>query len=1175
MNNLEGDTPLHVLLLEDSQDDAQLLMLRFEEAGLVGEFQLVQTETTFISALASLPDVILSDYALPQLNGMRALQIMKEQGYDIPFILISGTVGEDLAVDAIKQGADDYLMKDRLGRLGISVRQALENKLLREEKKLADKALREGEERYRDIFENANVAIWEEDFTEVKTALDELKKQGVIDFRCHLEEHPEFLQNAARQIKIIEANRATLQLFSAGQKSDVLGSLERFITPDVLIDELITLAEGNSYYEREITSHTLQGNEIVLLMAITYFKGTDGRCKGLIYTTDITRRKQAEEELRQAETKYRTLVEQVPPIIYIAKSDQDVGVTYISPRIAILGFTQDEWIADPTLWFRQIHPDDQNIILAVIDDSKISGKPLKAEYRIRTRTGEVLWFYDEMVDVVDHNGISLFRQGFMLDITSRKEAEAALSARERYLALINDMTRTILLSSDFNDTMRTLAADMTKIFKADDCYITRWNEKTQSSMPVATTALLELMRSVGAIEQELNFTASILQTGDVLAVEDVFNSPYTSIEISKKYPVHSILCIPLIAGSHKLGTAIVTFNVPRHFTSEEIEQARQTGDQVALALWEFEQDSEIQHSLKENSTLARIGRALSETESVGTDEVLQLIVDSALALIENAEESVIHLVNNEEQTLVPRAISGFESDMKIFERPRMRLGEGIAGLVIHSGETINVGDISASPLFLMQDVRPRFKSLLVAPVQSGSKQIGTISVQSNKLNAFSVRDTELLNALGVQAAIAIENSNLFESTQQRLKEVNALYRTSQGLASTLNTDQLIGDVVNLLQQNFGYYHVQIYLQDPATGDLILKSGSGEIGAKLVAQKHRITYGLGIIGHVVETGEAFVTNDVHNVVFYLHNPLLPDTQSELTVPIKVSGEVEGVLDIRHTPGKRLTENDLQLMIAVADQLSVALQKASLYNNLQVALQQEQTVRSQLIQSERLALVGQLLASVSHELNNPLQAIQNALFLLKDEENLSMQGKQDLDVILSEAERMAALIDRLRSTYRPTRIKDSQSVEINSLIEDVHMLISTHMRHKEIVFEFHPDPRVTAIPGLSDQIRQVVLNLFLNAIEAMKPGGRLIVETRSLLQQNEILLTVKDTGPGIAPDILPKIFDAFTTDKHTGTGLGLTITHDIIEQHHGRITAENAAEGGAVFRVWLPINLREME
>lgn len=182
---------------------------------------------------------------------------------------------------------------------------------------------------------------------------------------------------------------------------------------------------------------------------------------------------------------------------------------------------------------------------------------------------------------------------------------------------------------------------------------------------------------------------------------------------------------------------------------------------------------------------------------------------------------------------------------------------------------------------------------------------------------------------------------------------------------------------------------------------------------------------------------------------------------------------------------------------------------------------------------------------------------------------MQGRQDLGIVLSEAERMAALIERLRSAYRPIREKDFQPVQINNLIEDVYALIGTHMRHKKITFEFVPDPGLQPAFGIADQLRQVVLNLFLNAVEVMEPGGRLTVQTRNLAKQGEVLFSVRDTGPGIDEEILPKIFDAFVTSKRTGTGLGLTITHDILEQHHGRIDAENDPGGGAIFYVWLPI------
>ena len=789
-------------------------------------------------------------------------------------------------------------------------------------------------------------------------------------------------------------------------------------------------------------------------------------------------------------------------------------------------------------------------------------------------------FLTTNIDILFLCGVTLVAgraiSDLFIEITEHKQSEDNLSSREQYLTLLNDMTHSILLSKDFDSTLDILAADMAKLINADDCYITRWDEERQLTIPTTTTAKLERPYSSDNTgnPDELTLTASVVKFGRVLAVDDVFNSPYLSVEVAKRYPARSVLGVPLIVREHKLGAAIIAFNTPHHFTVEEIERAEQAGDQIALALWNYQQGREIQQRLKESNALAKISRVLSETERTGTDKVLQLIVDSARELILKAEESVIHLLEEEGQALFARAVSGYRDEEKEAKRVKMRLGEGVAGQVIREGITINIGDVNSDPRFIPSSSMPNFRSLLVAPVQSGGQQIGTISVQSRMTNAFSTKDAELLNSLGVQAAIAIENTHLFEITQQRLKEVDALYKTSQGLVASLDTDELIEDVVTLLHQNFGYYHVQIYLLDPANGDLVLKRGSGEIGSQLLKSSFRLSRGLGIVGHVAETAVPFVTNNVNDVVFFDRNPLLPDTQSELSVPIKLDGKVVGVLDIQHTPLYRLTEGDLQLMTAVADQLAVALQKANLYTDLQTALNQEQTIRSQLIQSERLALVGRLLASVSHELNNPMQAIQNALFLLK-EENLSNQASQDLDIILSETERMAALIERLRSAYRPVRIKDFRPVELNGLIEDVYALISAHMRQKEIVFEFFPDSNLPVISGLSDQIRQVVLNLFLNAIEVMKPGGRLTVQTRGLLQQNEIFLSVKDTGPGIDPEILPKIFDPFITSKHTGTGLGLTITHDIIEQHHGRIRAENNPEGGAIFKVWLPIDGRGQE
>lgn len=747
-----------------------------------------------------------------------------------------------------------------------------------------------------------------------------------------------------------------------------------------------------------------------------------------------------------------------------------------------------------------------------------------------------------------------------------------LRSREKYLTLMNEMTRVILTRGSLDATLPVLSGSMAKLFEADDWYITRWDSVQEETVPFITSAKLKQSYSSMHSPGELSMTESVLTAGHALAVSDTYNSPYLSPVIAKKYPVRSVLGVPLIVGKQKLGAAMIAFNTLHEFTQEEIERAENAGAQIALALWNAQQEEEIAHRFKETNALVKIGSALSASEHTGTSAILQLIVNSARELIPNAENSIIHLLDEEEEVLIPHAISGYSKNEKKREPIKMPLGKGVAGQVIKRGVTINIDDVHTDSRFLQADRKPAYHSMLVAPIESRKQRIGTITVLSNKKSAFSPNEVDLIKALGTQAAIAIENTRLFETTQRRLKEIDVLYRISRGMAISLDVSHLFKEVVELLHDNFDYYNTQIFLVKQTTGEIIRKHSSGE-NAELVQKSESLHKGIGIVGHVADTGEPCITNNVNQVGFFKRNQYLRETQSELAVPVKIEDEVVGVLDVQQKSPHKLNENDLQLMTTIAGQLSVIMQEAELYANLQEALKQEQATRAQLIQSERLAIAGRLLASVSHELNNPLQAIHNALFLIKDEINLSNQGRQDMDIILAETERMSSLIERLRLLYKPIREKDFQSVQVNNLIEDIYILIATHLRHKTISFEFHPEPELPTILGIPDQLKQVLLNLFLNAVEAMPSDGNLLVQTEMLPIQDQIMIKIKDTGPGIAPDLLPRIFDAFITDKDTGTGLGLTISHDIIEQHAGHIEASNDPQGGAIFTIWLPVEKRE--
>jgi len=762
------------------------------------------------------------------------------------------------------------------------------------------------------------------------------------------------------------------------------------------------------------------------------------------------------------------------------------------------------------------------------------------------------------------------------EFIERERMMHELRSRERYLTLIKITISDILSPNNPDDRYDYLLTRLSNLFVADYAYFVRWDATLEQAIFTASTVPSD-QPILGAIlaPNESALIETLLQAEHPLVIDDVTKSQYA---IHPGYfkepplPAQSLICIPLITKDYKLGAVFIVFNTARRFTSEEIDRARQAGDQIAIALSLVQQQAESQKRLKEANVLTNIGQALSETERVGIETVFQLIADSTKELIPGAEQVVLHSISDDREFLIPQAIAGFSQPEK--KHFNLRMGESIAGQVITTGKVVIISDAETDSRFLNQQKPVKFRSLMVVPVQSGEKKLGAISVQSSIPRVFTPDDSKLLGKLGTQAAIAIENAHLLENTRQALKESNSLYRINQGLATSLDPQQLIIDTVDLLQKNFGYYHVQIYVVDPKTGDYVLHHGSGEIGKTLKEQKHRLRAGEGIVGYTAETGTPFFTNDVEDVLSFVRNPLLPDTKSELTVPIKSGGQILGLLDIQQIASGSLTPRDLQLVSAVADQLAITLQKANLYADLQNSLQQEKATRNQLVQNERLAVMGRLLASVSHELNNPLQAIQNALFLLKEEEGISEQGKQDLEIVLAESERMTGLIERLRDTYRPTQEEDYQQTQINTLIEDVFALITTHLRHHKIAFEFQPEPELPAIFALTDQLRQVILNLLMNAVESMNTGGKLSVCTNFLKDNREILLTISDNGPGIDPSILPYIFDAFITNKQKGTGLGLTISYDIISKHRGRITAENNPDQGATLKVWLPLENREI-
>jgi diguanylate cyclase (GGDEF)-like protein/PAS domain S-box-containing protein len=264
---------LRILLLEDSLDDAQLILLNLEQQGVYNDCQRVETEAAYIAALDSHPDLIIADYILPQFDGLSALKLAREQLADIPFIFISGTFGEKVVAGALDLGANDFLMKDRLVRLGQSIQKVLEQKRLRDEKRRADAALIESERHLRSMMENMHLAAIMLDI------------HGNISF----------------------CNDYLLQI-TGWEQNEVLGQnwFDVFIPGELQAVQQMFLEAMESgalpvHYENPIL--TKSGEVRLIKWNNSILKGVDGEIIGAASIgEDITERKQAEEALRRMST---------------------------------------------------------------------------------------------------------------------------------------------------------------------------------------------------------------------------------------------------------------------------------------------------------------------------------------------------------------------------------------------------------------------------------------------------------------------------------------------------------------------------------------------------------------------------------------------------------------------------------------------------------------------------------------------------------------------------------------------------------------------------------------------------------------------------------------------------------------------------------------------------------
>lgn len=382
----------------------------------------------------------------------------------------------------------------------------------------------------------------------------------------------------------------------------------------------------------------------------------------------------------------------------------------------------------------------------------------------------------------------------------------------------------------------------------------------------------------------------------------------------------------------------------------------------------------------------------------------------------------------------------------------------------------------------------------------------------------------------------------------------------------------------------------LFLVDPEADYLMLRAASGTL-------EHHDYVGLASMAILSPRAMLLVGPELEIAFAQLSPPdrealraALPTwpPSSALISPLRVENQRLGALVLYGGVNAHLYHpRDIPFIQALGDLTAVAVDEitqraraAALQRDLAItqslhaeAQARLNTAQAQLLQSAKLAAVGELSASVAHEINNPLYAARNSLYLVEQDLPPDAPQRAFLTIAQQELGRIARIITRMRDFYRPSK-SELASTSINSILRETLELVQTHLRHGRIHTAANLEPELPLTVAHADQLRQVFLNVILNACDAMPRGGELGVTTQLIKARTEAPATIgviiSDTGVGIAPEHRPHLFEPFYTTKPQGTGLGLAISAHIITQHGGRISLESELGQGSTFTILLPVN-----
>ncbi|MGH7726605.1 MAG: GAF domain-containing protein [Candidatus Eiseniibacteriota bacterium] len=751
------------------------------------------------------------------------------------------------------------------------------------------------------------------------------------------------------------------------------------------------------------------------------------------------------------------------------------------------------------------------------------------------------------------------------DVTRVREHEERLRRQNQELAGLDVVGRRIARSLDADAILTGALEALHELFEASFGLGLRVSERD------AGGAVRSVGGDIEASPELLEALRRLLRPDEVVIVPDI--GAVRGLRAHLPKGLATVALLPLADSTGLVGALVLGRGRTSPFGEEERGLLRRVVHPIDVALENARLFARTQAQLAENQTLFEVSRSMVRAEDL--DAVLRDILSVVHARLDYRNAAIL-LPDEAGRALYVRASVGYHGNLRSLDLPVD--GTSVTARCFRSGRPFNVPDVREQRGYVAgsDDIR----SELALPLAIGTRVLGILDVESDRPAAFGPDDERLLAAVASQAAIVLQNASLIDDARARALRLEAVNEIARSVSSTLDPSRLDRAVVTQLARIVPGDRLAVLRYDAARRRIVrsvvldARTGLAHDGDDLSWTFDKGIDPATLTPHQAEIWTRRDDPDGAAEARAIANGLA----SMVLVPIALDGVVAASIVVASAREDGFTSEQIRRLEMVSYHVAVALKNAELFSRLQASYIQLNEAQDGLVRSEKLRALGEMASGVAHDFNNVLGAILARAQLLR-QDLAGTEAEEELEVIEKAALDGASTVRRLQDFTRVRTDRTFQAVGMAQLVEDCVSLTRGRWRdeaeraglHYEVITTLDPVPDVA---GQASELREVLTNLILNALDAMPRGGRLQLSTRRVAGElgEETIVEVRDAGEGMSPETRARIFDPFFTTKGVrGVGLGLSVAYGIVQRHGGRIEVESAPGAGTTMRVRLPADV----